>query len=581
MPIKDLFRSFKAYWIVFFIPLVVISFSFLLKFASGPYWQFPDPCYGYLTSSLSLVKGFSPTFNYQPGTSVELLGALVVSLLNIGHSSAEAVHRALLDPDFYLNAINLVMIVLAFLTSTILGLYVYRQTNDKLAVLLSQLPTLSFLALRSYTFYDYVLPVVTNVTPEPLLISVSCLFNFCFLKLFFAKDKREEVVLTLLLAFISGLGVSTRLVFAPFLVLPLIVCRGWMKSLFLFASVISCFFWTISIIPSYGWIWAWVVKLVTHVGEYGSGDKGFINFHQYLVDWHTILGKCTLLILFALVAVVISLRQLIKDRSHKGAIFVLATAFCILLQLAVIAKHYDEHYLVSAINLFSPLFVLFYLNCKNKSSFFKGVVFAYIMVFIVQALGNALVYDKKLTGYTQDAVRFNNMIHAKYPNFIFIGMFPMPMANPEAAFFWGNDRDNRQQDELANLYPKRLAYFGNNINDYAPYVYGIYSIKQRVWADDLIKNGSNVIFVAPKGYDFSQSPYTVLPIEQAKFAAAYLLVGSTEKQANELLEVSFRLLKAGDYKDAFACALKSRELHYQPVEKADIVLSILYPHIKH
>ena len=203
------------------------------------------------------------------------------------------------------------------------------------------------------------------------------------------------------------------------------------------------------------------------------------------------------------------------------------------------------------------------------------------MIFIIQALGHALAYNKRLSGYTKDAVNFNNLIHAKYPGSIFVGVFPMPMANPEGAFFLGNDWDNSQQDELSRVYPKNLAYFSGNINTYAVYVSGIYSIGQRVWADDLIASGAKVIFVAPKTYDFFQTPYTLMPLDQGKYAASYLLVQSTEKQANDFFEAAVKLSAQGDYLHAFAFALKSRGLHYQPSEKIDFLLSILFQRIKH
>jgi hypothetical protein len=567
--------------IAFIIPIIVLFFSFLLKSATGPYWQFPDPCYGNLISSLSLVKHLTPGYIASPGTPLQMLGAVVIFLFNIGHSTSETVQRVLLAPEFYLNEMSFFMMFFVFLTSFVLGEYVYRRTNDKLAVLLSQLPVLSFLALRSFSFYDYVPPIITNVTPEPLLVSVCSLFNLCFLKLFFAKKKQDETLMAVLLGVLTGLGIACKLTFFPVLVLPLIVCKRWLKLLYITVSAVSFVFWTIPILPAYTRIWTWVVSLSTHVGEYGSGAQGFVSIPQYILDWHTIFNKCALLILFALVAVLFSLFQLIRNRSSRGITFLLATAFCILLQFGITAKHYDDHYLVSVISLFSPLLVLFYLNVKNENFFFKAAVSLYIILFIIQSLGHALAYNKQLSGYTKDAVSFNNMIHDKYIDFIFIGVFPMPMANPEGAFFQGNDWDNNQSNELASLYPHHFSYFSNNINTFAPYVSGIYSIKERVWADDLITSGARVIFVGPKGYDFSQTPYTVVPLDEGKYAAAYLLTGSTEKQANNFFDAAVQLAGKGDYLHAFAFALKSRELHYQPVEKVDLLLHIIYQSIKH
>jgi hypothetical protein len=339
--------------------------------------------------------------------------------------------------------------------------------------------------------------------------------------------------------------------------------------------------WTIPIISSFPWIGHWIVKLITHTEKYGAGRPGLLP-PAYPWNWQCIIfDVCSPLTLFAFPALLLNLWEIIRNRASKASVFFLATAFCILVQFALIAKHCDEHYLVSVMNLFGPLFVLFYLNVKNKNLFFKTIVSLCIIIFMAQSLRHVLDYNKQLSGYTKEAVRFNNMIHTKYPDFIFLGVFPMPMLTHEAAFFWGNDRDSGQQDELSTLYPKNLAYFFDNANDYAPYTSGIYSIKQRVWADDLIASGSRVLFVVPKGYDFSRTPYTVIPVEQGEHAAACLLVKSTEKQANDFFETSVKLLEAGDYPRAFAFALKSKELHYQPEGKIDFLLSLFYSHMKH
>ncbi|MBF0504439.1 MAG: hypothetical protein HQL14_04975 [Candidatus Omnitrophica bacterium] len=584
MLIKNTLKSFRIYWIAVIIPFIVLFFSFQFKLATGPYWQFPDPSYAYLLSSLSLIKNFSTTYIDHPGTPVQILGAVVILLLNMGQSASGIIHRALLAPDFYLNAINLLMVVFVFITSSILGVYTYRQTNDKLAVLLSQLPLLGLLSLRSFSFYDYVLPVVTNVSPEPLLISISILFNLYFLKLFFAKESQEERLLTICLGFICGLGIATKLTFCPFLLLGLIICKRWMKLLFILVSIMSFTLWTIPIITSYVMIWGWIVRLLTHVGGYGSGAGGFVNIHQYISNWQIILCRCGFLTIFALIGVIFNLVQVARNRScSRSNVFFLAITFCILVQSALIAKNYDEHYLVCVISLFSPLFVLFYLNMNNKNFIFKSVIFIYVVVFTIQSLGHALTYNKQLSGYTQGAVRFNNEIHAKFPKFIFIGVYPMPFSNFEAAFFEGNDRDSSLQDEIAVLYPDYFSYFSNYVNSCAPYVSGIYSIKQKVLADDLILRGLHILFIAPKGYDFSNTPYTVLPVRQdgGGYAQAYLLVESNEKQANDYFEKSLKLSQEGEYQQAFAFAYKSRELHYQPVEKVDYLLGILYKQIQH
>jgi len=72
----------------------------------------------------------------------------------------------------------------------------------------------------------------------------------------------------------------------------------------------------------------------------------------------------------------------------------------------------------------------------------------------------------------------------------------------------------------------------------------------------------------------------VVPLEQGQYAAAYLLVKSTEKQANELFDASIKLSEIGDFQNAVAFALESRELHYQPDGRITFLLSRIYHQMK-
>ncbi len=81
--------------------------------------------------------------------------------------------------------------------------------------------------------------------------------------------------------------------------------------------------------------------------------------------------------------------------------------------------------------------------------------------------------------------------------------------------------------------------------------------------------------------DFSEHALNVRLIEKSKYISAYLLLGSTEKQAYDLFLASEALLKAGDYSQAFALALKSKQLNFEPAGKIDYFLSLIYPYLQH
>ena len=121
-------------------------------------------------------------------------------------------------------------------------MYVYRKTNDTVAVALAQLPGLIFLTLFSFNLGYPMLPIVANVTPEPLFIPVMNLFNFCILRLYFNQTSRNAFKNILLLAFVSGLGLAPNLIFSRFYWWPLLLSHGAVKSCLLRLSYcLLCF----------------------------------------------------------------------------------------------------------------------------------------------------------------------------------------------------------------------------------------------------------------------------------------------------------------------------------------------------
>ena len=193
------FNFFRRYGILLILPGIQLGYSILLKLATGPYWLATnsDPSYQYIVNGLHLVKGLVPNHSDHPGTPLQLLCALICWIFNIGHSSSDIVIKGLSSPEFYLHAVFVVLMLFSFLTSFALAAYVFRTTKDVLAAVLTQLPALSFLVLKSWETSEAIIPVVANVAPEPLLISVVNLFNIFLLRCFFAKTSRDEFMVTL------------------------------------------------------------------------------------------------------------------------------------------------------------------------------------------------------------------------------------------------------------------------------------------------------------------------------------------------------------------------------------------------
>jgi len=65
-------------------------------------------------------------------------------------------------------------------------------------------------------------------------------------------------------------------------------------------------------------------------------------------------------------------------------------------------------------------------------------------------------------------------------------------------------------------------------------------------------------------------------LDKSRYLNAFLLVHSTEKQANDLFLQSLEALKQGDTRKAFILGLKSKQLNYQPRGQLDYILGTIY-----
>ena len=169
MSIKNL--SLRRYAFIVILPLIALIISFLFRAASGPFWQYGDPCFNYLFSALQILRGHPPTCIAHPGIPLQVLIAVIIWIFNLGRPVNEEVTQAFINPDYYLGFVYIFLVFSAFITSVLLAAYVYRQTNDKLAALLTQLPAISFLIMPSFDNGSFpVLPVVADVSAEPVFI---------------------------------------------------------------------------------------------------------------------------------------------------------------------------------------------------------------------------------------------------------------------------------------------------------------------------------------------------------------------------------------------------------------------------
>ncbi len=572
----------KKIYFIFILPLITLIGSFLLRAASGPFWQYGDPPYNYIFNAYQIVKGHSPTEVGHPGTPLQVFIAFTIWIFNLGRSSADAVNQALINPEFYLWAVFIFLVLAAFVTSSLLAYFVYRKTNDKLAAILSQVPGLSFLIMPCFDNGSFpVLPVVANVSAEPVFIIIMNLFNLFVLGLYFAENKSQELRFLLFLAFICGLGLATKINFLIILLTALMIVPLRKKPLFFIACAASFVFCTIPIIPRYPLLFSWITDIVNHSSRYGSGDQKFIDWGSFVFYLKLMFHADWFFILTAIAMWTWSTIRLFSLRQDRDLRFIWTLSLWCLIDMAATAKHFSFHYLLPCFGLFSSIFVLFYLNQKERHQLSKPLAAIFILVFTCVCIFYAIPYGQRLKVLTDDIHQFNDTVNTKYPQCTVI-----PSTTGDIDFFLTNQevmqRSNGtafrlESEDLYRLYPHNYYFFSEEVTSPDPTVesYGIWNYKERVYADDILNSCPCTIFIKYAS-DLSEYPFQVRSIEHSKFLNAYLLTGSTEKEANYLFAKALEAFKKGNYQEALALGLKSRELNYEPRRQLEYILTIIY-----
>jgi len=541
---------FRKYGIFLLIPGIVLGFSVLLKLAAGPFWLATnfDPSYQYLVNGVYLVKGLVPNHADHPGTPLQILCWVVGWLFNIGRSPENVATHILMSPEFYLHVVFIIVSLFSFITSFGLASYVFQKTGDTIAALLTQLPALIFLVMKSWETVEPVLPVVANVEPEPLLISIVNLFNICLLMAFFSRTPKDESVATLLWGGISGLGVAVKLTFAPLVIVPLIILSWRNKVIFVCLFVASFVLCTLPIYSKYPIIWGWISGVIMPTGGNRPGGRGIIG--------------C-----FILAALALVFWKFFRGRWDRGISFITATLGGILLQFGAVTRHPGAHYLLPGIGLLSVLLALCYLQGAARHHLGQRLVFIFICVFIIAGAWQANDYRLKLEGLTQDILAFHDHISTRYQKDIIIDYYRS--SDQQAALFFGDgwNLSPHLGKELFGLYPDKFYYniWGNRILNF----------NDRVWSNDLLAQGPYVLFRGDGNFNFSDGPYKVELLEKGRFESIHILTGSTEKQAAIFLSGAMQLMQAGDYTKARLCLLQARHFHYQPDSSVESLMQLL------
>ena len=372
----------KNYKFLFFliIPGIVFSLALLLSDIKGPYYlaQNSDPEYAYLFNSLNIAKFEAPTHTDHPGTSLQLLGAVVIRASYFFSGKTSLVEDVLSRPEHYLRIMNILLILLYSITLFAVGLKGYRVSGTLIVALILQISPFLFI-----TIFDS----LTRVHPETLLLSLCNVVIIILLDQVYPYSEEKTSKDALWLGVTVGIGIVTKITFAPVFLLCMFFLYTWSsRLLFLLSTILSGFVFLLPAIGSLKRIGLWIVALLTHKGYYGTGQSGFID----LSVAGGFLTECfqnePIFSIVFIPLTVITIYSLTKGNKTNRNIQSQLIGFCLFnwVMLVMVAKHPRIHYILPglALIILNIIIVINTLKVSNNPSVRKTILATFIVLFL-------------------------------------------------------------------------------------------------------------------------------------------------------------------------------------------------------
>jgi len=464
----------RYYPLLLVLPVMMALTAIFLNDARGPYWlgSNSDPEYVYLLNAANLagLKGVGHIDH--PGTPVQVLGAVTCKVVHFfNFSTGIDWHTDVLRrPEYYLKAINIVLIMLNVLMLLALGMFSYFLTKNSWLSLWLQLSPFFSITLLQFG--------LTRVIPEPLLFFSSSSMMAVLVFAWKAHPDNltspgKNAVMIFIFGIITGFGIACKVTFIPLAVIPLILFPKLKnKILFLFAVVLGFIIFTLPIIRMYPRFFDWMFNLLSHSGHYGGGAAKLISSRKYFKNIKDLLvGNpfFAIILVLALAIVVITLLIPRLRKTHCAAIHFKLLAAVTAAQvtgLLMVSKHSAHHYLLPVLNLSGLAFFLIFLyfkgllgqsNAAPKILAASTAIFLVFLFVLANPVGKLNMTISRLTKLKEQSLAVHQVVKDNYKDYVKI--FYYGSSAPEYALKFGNDLSRSYHSEpLEKLYKNVYFY---------------------------------------------------------------------------------------------------------------------------
>ena len=456
---KSYKKKTHKFLLLLVIPGIVFSLSLVFGEIKGPYYlgENSDPEYVYLFNALNIAQFEAPRHTDHPGTTLQLLGATVIRGSYYFAGGDNLVEDVLSRPEHYLRLMNIVLILLYSVTLLAVGLKGYRVSGRLIVALMLQTSPFLFL-----TIFDS----LTRVHPETLLLSVCNLAIIVLLDHVYPGSEKKSITKALWLGLVAGIGIVTKITFAPVFLLCIFFLSTWRsRLLFLFSAALSGFMFLLPAIGSLKRMGLWIIALLTHKGYYGAGESGFVDLSLaagFLKE--CVRDEPIFFVIFLLLTIITIYSTISKNKIH-GHTQNQLIGFCLFnwTMILMVAKHPRIHYLIPLLGLIilNVVIVINRFQVLNIIGIRKAAQAGAIVVVLslsclqVGSLVKMAKGKKELASLQLAAAHFADLLKEK--NLYVISsyrssnlMFALYLGNGFAGNLYGN--------KLAEMYPNSIFY---------------------------------------------------------------------------------------------------------------------------
>lgn len=410
------------------------------------------------------MKGYGVGHFDHPGTTVQVTGAFVLKIYSaLINKNADIVTSVLSDPEDYLFIINKILVLINSFALLLLGMFTYRISHNLYLSILIQLSPF----ISSQFFYG-----LHIVTPENFLLFVSlCVLGILIYYLFRVDNtKSPSFLFVTVFSFVCGLGLATKITFFPVLIIPIIIIKNFKyKISFLILTLIFFIIFVSPALSNYGKFLDWVRRLVINNGRYGYGEPTIINFSIFFgnilrIFYRDMFFSFVYIITFGVLIFKNFFSATIDSglNNHSKVNKLLFALFLVFtLQIIIVGKHYDQHYMIPAFMLSVIALILSVSLLTNNSKIYlqnfkiKNIYLVLIiMIFSLYSI-QLVFYINNISRHKTEAFKIDNFIKENYTGELIIPT--LGGANKESSLAFATYYSGSQTTKYRNLFSQLLS----------------------------------------------------------------------------------------------------------------------------